>query len=149
MDGAPEVVVETVGVGGGGEKAVLSRVLWLGLLAAGIAAAFKRASNTAVRNVLLLTTASQFLLHMNFADDPFLFAAHFTPLMVLIAAHAVLFRRPVWAVRAVGTLLVVLVGYNNFVAFDRMTDRLDRDALSWLERHGTPISAPDPRTGKR
>jgi hypothetical protein len=147
-DGAPEVVVEPVGLGGEA-NAVFSRALWVGLLGTGIAGALRRASNRGLRNVLLWTVASQFLLHMHFADGPFLFSAHFTPLLVLIAAHSALFRPHAWIVRTLGFLLVVLVAHNNLGVFQRLTERLDTEVLSWLERHGSSMSTDGRPSGQQ
>jgi hypothetical protein len=138
-DGVLEVVNEISPAGSGSGTGAVGVVLWLLLLAVGAAGAVMRGAGTrAFRDILLLCLGSQFLLHVMFADGPFLFSAHFVPLLILLAAYASKFR---WS-RPLVVATIVTVSFNNLAVFDQVRDRLERDVLPWLERHGTPMTKP-------
>jgi len=145
-DGALEIVNEESTAGGGSATGVAGTLLWLALLALGTAGALalKRGSR-AFRDILLLSVASQLLLHVMFADGPFLYAAHFAPMLVVLSAYASSFR----GTRVLVAAAIVAISFNNLTVFNEMTHRMARDLQPWLESHGKPMAGATARlTGK-
>ena len=91
---------------------VLATVLWMVLLGLGVYGVCVCRRHRRLRIVLGLTIAGQLLLHLLYGLETFLYACHFGPLLVLVAAFATLLpiRRLVIAL-TIG--LIVCAGVNN------------------------------------
>lgn len=136
-DGALEVVNESSAAGSGSPAGTVGVVLWMILLVAGVVGAAKRQAASPLRDVLVLSIGSQFLLHVAFADGPFLFSAHFAPMLILVAAYSSTFR----GVRPVLLAAIVAIALNNLLVRQQTVDRLNHDLLPWLEKHGTSMAS--------
>lgn len=101
-----------------GTAGTVAIVAWLAALALGLLAAFRRWREQPIWLVILLGLAGQMALHLVYGEETFLYALHWLPLLVAVAAAATLERfRPV----ALGLAGVVLVGasVNNAAALRR------------------------------
>jgi hypothetical protein len=134
-DGLLEAVAEPATPGSGSSAGLIAAAGWLALLALGVGATILRTAPRRFAAVLLSALSAQLALHLFFADGPFLFCAHFVPLLLLAAAQSVRFPKFRWGVRAIAGGLVLLVGYNNWAVFERMTERFERELLPRLQRH--------------
>lgn len=135
------VTVEPALLGSGTAAAPVALMIWLALLVAG-GVGLWMARRRALSAVLGLTALSQLGLHSFFSDGPFLFAAHFTPLLILVAAHAALLPRVRLAATGLALVLALLAGVNNAAVFGDMTERLTAGLLPALEAGGTPPVRP-------
>lgn len=87
-------------------------VLWIALLGLGVWGLFSIKEHLKLRIVLGLTLLGQFMLHMLYGDETFLYSLHFAPLLVVLAAFSTLTRmRPLALVLA--SMLVLSAGINN------------------------------------
>jgi len=95
-----------------GPIAIAALLLWTAVLVAGGTALIRSKQNSRFRLVLGLTVAGQFLLHLLYGEETFLYALHVAPLLVLIASLSSMtpWRRHALAAAA---LLVVLLAVNN------------------------------------
>jgi hypothetical protein len=145
-----EAVAEAATVGSGGLLGIVATVGWLALLGAGLYAAATRAENRRLRDVLLISVAGQLGLHLCFADGPFLFSAHFAPLLLLLAAHARFLPVPTWPARLVTASVLGMIALNNLAEHRSITRRLEVEVLPWLEEHGTArvVGTDLPRHGR-
>ena len=86
--------------------------LWTLHAGLGARAVWERKPRTPLQRAWLLTLAGQFLLHLVYGRETFLYSLHFMPLLVVAAASATLSRlRP--AAVALTVALIVCVGINN------------------------------------
>jgi hypothetical protein len=79
----------------------------------------------------------QLALHLCFADGPFLFSSHFAPLLLLLAAHALVLPIPRWPARLVAGAVLLTIGVNNVAEHRSIVRRLELEVLPWLQEHGT------------
>jgi hypothetical protein len=91
----------------GTRAAQVATPAWIALLLLG-AAALWRHPNARLRQVLVLTTLYQLLMHMVYGRETFLYAMHFLPLLVAIAALSSATR---WRPLALA-LAVILIPFN-------------------------------------
>ena len=75
-----------------------------------------------------LFLAFQFVLHMIYGDEPFLYSAHFMPAFLCLAATGLL-GRLVWLCRAGLIVFVIFGGLTNVTAFGTVTAALSELAL--------------------
>lgn len=110
------VSVQESEIGSSGKAGVIATGIWLALLGAG-AATIARA-RTAFTDVLVLTLAGQFALHLVVGDETFLFSPNYAPLLVAVASRAAAgtYRAVGFALTAV---LIVTAGANNWQQFER------------------------------
>ena len=101
-----------------------------------------RAENRRLRDVLLLAGLGQLSLHLCFADGPFLYGAHFAPLLLLLAAHSRLLPLPKWPTRLAAGVVLLAVAVNNVTQHAAMVHGFEQDVLPWLEESGTPMFVP-------
>lgn len=94
-------------------------LLWLALLSAGAAEAWRRRRATALPLVLSLFLAGQLGLHFIYGRETFLYALDYFPALLLLAAFS-LTDGPAWrrsATRAAAVVLIVLAGASNLRSF--------------------------------
>jgi hypothetical protein len=119
----PPLSVQEAPVGSGSRVGPAAAVLWGALLAIGAWALYAESRLVRFRRALLLVLFGQMALHCVYGDETFLYALHFTPLLVVLAAWGTRTRaRPV--VLAGAALLIGLAGFNNAVQFARALDSL-------------------------
>lgn len=82
----PRLTVQPVPLFAGTWAGDLTLLLWLGLFAAGIVALFTARISWRLRAVLAASLLSQYLLHLLYGIETFLYSLHYGPLMVLVAA---------------------------------------------------------------
>jgi hypothetical protein len=108
----PIMLTQPSAPGSAGPLGVASVVLWGGLLALGFAALITMKTHGRLRLFLALVIAGQFALHILFGNETFLYAPNFLPLLIGLAALALLTpMRPVVLVMA--SALLLTNGVNN------------------------------------
>jgi hypothetical protein len=115
--------------GSGSFWGVVAVVLWSALLGLGIWALLTVEPHPRLRVVLGLSLLGQFALHAVYGDETFLYALHFGPLLVILAAFSTLTRARVLGLVLAGTL-AICAGINNGLQFST--------ALRLMERHSPP-----------
>ncbi len=103
--------------------------IWIILLGLGLWALFGRKPRSRFGTVLALTLLGQFGLHLLYGDEAFLYALHFGPLLVVLAALSTLTRARLMALVLAGALTLV-AGANNVSKF--------RQALDFVSSHTPP-----------
>jgi len=125
----PMMRVQPSAPGSAGPYGQIGVVLWVILLNLGVWALFRSEGHGRFRLALALTLLGQLSLHVVYGRETFLYALHFGPLLVLVAALATLtWMRPLACVAAAVLLCAALV--NNVQQF--------RIATAFLRTHGTP-----------
>lgn len=136
-NGSLAAMVEPSTLASGSMVGPVALGLWFLLLGAG-AVGLWRARHQALATVLGLTALSQLGLHSFFSDGPFLFAAHFGPLLVLIAAYAMQLPRAGKIILPALAVCVVLTAVNNITVYQALDARMTTELLPWLQANGTP-----------
>ena len=110
--------IQRAPVGSGSRWGALAVGLWIALLALGLRGALGARPQRPFVLILGVTIIAQFVLHLVFGRETFLYALHFAPLLVIVAAFGTLTsqRR---LVRILAAALVVCAGINNLRQFDR------------------------------
>ena len=103
--------------------------IWIILLGLGLWALFGRKPRSRFGTVLALTLLGQLGLHLLYGDETFLYALHFGPLLVVLAALSTLTRARLMALVLAGALTLV-AGVNNVSQF--------RQALDFVSSHTPP-----------
>lgn len=104
-------------------------VLWTALLGLGIWGFFSAKQHRKLRWVLGLTILGQLALHAIYGKETFLYALHFAPLLVILAAFSTLTpARPIALVLA--GMLILTAGVNNSLQFSK--------AAEFVHTHGSP-----------
>lgn len=138
----PSVVltVPPVSAWSGGAARLAAIAAWGGLLALGAIALGRGVAPPVFRVWLVAMLAGQFLLHLVFGRETFLYAMHFAPLLVLVAACAALGtqRR---AALGVAVAAIVLLNVINHARFDAATALL-REIGGEAARHGAVFGPP-------
>lgn len=91
---------------------MVATVCWLLLLAAGAARLARREGRTRARIVLLAALAAQFAFHLLFGEETFLYAPHWLPMLVAVAALGLETRMRRW-VAAAAIVFVVSAAIDN------------------------------------
>jgi hypothetical protein len=133
----PMLTIQRAAIGSSGPAGALASLLWLMLLVLGAWAAIRSRGNIRMALVLGLTLVAQFLLHLVYGDETFLYSLHWLPFLVVLGSLATLApgRRYVLAAAA---LLVVLTVTNNSRQFLWAADTLSRypsPGTGFSERH--------------
>jgi hypothetical protein len=117
----PVLSVQSSWPGSSGPFAAIAVFAWVGLLAIGAWSAVKGSAPVPWRKFLVLGLAAQLALHVVFGEETFLFAMHFTPLLILLAATGAetRFRR---GVLSLATVLLLFGAVNNWQQFTRSLD---------------------------
>lgn len=107
--------------GSGSLWGAIAVVLWTALLGLGLWGLFSAKQHLKLRIVLGLTLLGQLGLHTLYGDETFLYALHFAPLLVVLAALSTLTpARPLALVLA--GMLVLSAGVNNGWQFTKATE---------------------------
>ena len=115
--------------GSGSLWGAIAAVLWIILLGLGLWGFFSVKKHLQLRIVLGLTLLGQLILHVLYGEETFLFALHFGPLLVVLAAWSTLMRARVFGLMLAG-MLSVSAGINNVRQFG--------EALKLFESYGPP-----------
>lgn len=110
--------VQSSALGSGGAGVLLGEILWALLLGAGVVGLVRPGARRSFRVVLAATLLGHLVLHLIYGAETFLYALHFTPLLVLVAAYG-LETRARRAVLVGAGLLVMVAGCSNFGQFHR------------------------------
>ena len=115
--------VQAAAIGSAGWPSRLATTLWALLLLGGAGQAARTLRASRFVQVLIAALGAQFLLHLAFGRETFLYALHFAPLLVVLAALGATgrARAPVVAVVAV---LCGLLAWNNIGQFRRAAESL-------------------------
>lgn len=108
----PVLSVQRAGLGAATAAGWIALASWLGLLAAGVWSVVAGYSSRRIGVWLLVTLTGQLALHLVFGEETFLYAMHFTPILIVVSALGTLspWRRPILA--CAGVLVVALLVNN-------------------------------------
>jgi hypothetical protein len=98
-------------------------VLWTTLLGLGLWALFSVKKQLKLRVVLGLTLLGQLALHVVYGDETFLYALHFAPLLIVLAALGTLTKARLLVLVLAGTL-ALSAGVNNSLQLNQAIDFL-------------------------
>jgi hypothetical protein len=131
--GARQLTVQASWPWSSGLPGLVAVGLWLGVLGYGARQLLRETTKPALKLVLLVCVAGQFVLHLFFGDETFLYAMQFVPLLIAAAAFATFgARRPL--VRMVTIALIVLAGINNLQQFELAAAQVDSFGRALAER---------------
>ncbi len=123
--GGVQMSVQRAGAGSASPWGRLAVWLWGALLVLGAWGAVTLRPQRPLTLVVGLTLLGQLALHQVYGgEESFLYAAHFLPLLVVLAAFGTLTRAR-WVVVALAGALVVCAGMNNAHQFAMATQRLE------------------------
>ena len=125
----PLLTVQQSPLGSGSILGLPAVVLWAGLFTTGLYAIVTRRDKPRFRMVLCLVLAGQLGLHLLYGRETFLFAPHFAPLLILVAAWGTQTRAR-RVVLAVSIALIVCCAYNNAVQFRNANRHIHSFSLS-------------------
>ena len=127
LDGQPAraLVTQPSQLGSGSPFGLPACVLWLALLGLGVWGLRATKTHPQLRFVVVAALLIQLAMHLVYGMETFLYAAHFLPLLIALAAFSTLTRaRPV----ALGlvVLLILCAGVNNAAQFKKTVQFFDR-----------------------
>ncbi|BAY48499.1 hypothetical protein SAMD00079811_61240 [Scytonema sp. HK-05] len=102
-------------------------VLWTALLGLGLWGFFSIKQHLKLRIVLGLTLLGQLALHLVYGSETFLYALHFVPLLIVLAAFSTLTRARPLALVLAGAL-ALSAGVNNGLQFDKVIKVVENHA---------------------
>ena len=115
--------------GSGSVWGIPAVLIWLALLGCGAWATWHLPQHRPFTRVLLLALAGQLVLHLVYGEETFLYALHFLPLLLVLAAMGTFTRaRPI--VLSLAGILLLLLLLNNMQVFDHVTQRF---VPGWLQ----------------
>lgn len=118
--GRSYITAETVKVGSGSTSGIAAALGWLGLLVLGLWGIARKSVPSRLALAVGLVLLGQFALHLVYGDGPFLYAPHYVPLLVVVAAFAS--TTPArWFAIAMALLVIVAGGINNITMFKEAT----------------------------
>lgn len=121
--GWPTLSVQEVLPGDSGPVGLIATGAWGALLLAGGIALIRLQSLRRFRMAVAIALGGQFILHLIYGDETFLYALNWMPLLIVLAALATQTRlRP--AVRVIAAIAIVLAAVNNIQQFDRAAERV-------------------------
>jgi len=115
-DSTPVLSIQHAAPGSAGLLGLLAVILWGTLLVLGGVTLYRRRRPARFCAVLALLIAGQLLLHLLYGRETFLYACHFGPLLVLVAAYGALGRARRLHL-ALAIALLVCAGVNNVQQF--------------------------------
>ena len=127
----PKLLTQLSTPGSGNLWGMIAVGLWTALLALGLWGFFSVNKNPKLRMVLGFTLLGQLLLHSVYGSETFLYALHFIPLLLILAAMSTLTRARFLALILAGALMLT-AGLNNSLKFKQATDFL---LVSGTPRH--------------
>lgn len=100
----------------GGIAGAVAGVFWLVLLGAGLWSMWKVQSDLRVKLGVFLALVSQLALHLVYGDETFLYAMHYLPMLIIVAAYGTLtpMRKPVLIIACI---VCIGAGINNITQF--------------------------------
>ena len=99
---------------------LIGSTAWIVLLTAGIMAVIRGAGPWRLRVIVTALLIEQLFLHTVYGDEPFLYAAHFVPLLILLTAFASKTRFR-WPALALVAAIIGTAGIHNFSLFQQAT----------------------------
>jgi hypothetical protein len=121
--GLPLLSTQASTPGSGSIWGLVAVVLWTALLGLGVWGFFSTNKHLKLRLVLGIVLLGQGLVHMVYGDETFLYALHFLPSLLLLAAFSLLTPARLVALGLAGAL-IVCAGINNGLQFKQATDIL-------------------------
>ena len=119
VKGWPKLITQSALLGTGSSVAWSATILWFALIGMGAWSFIMMRNHRRFRFVLGTVLLGQFVLHMVYGNETFLYALHFVPLLVILAAFSTLtIARPVALI--VATLLLLGMGINNGLQFQQV-----------------------------
>ena len=112
------MVTQTSRVGSGSLYGAAAAGVWSAILGLGFWGLISSKDNRQLKLVLAITLLGQFMLHLLYGQETFLYSLHFAPLLVVLAAFSTMTRARSLALTLTG-ILVVLAVINNFQQFDK------------------------------
>jgi len=112
----PQLSVQHALPGSAGILGVVSVMLWTVVLAMGIWGIFSARENGRFRLALGLVLSGQLLLHLAYGEETFLYALHYVPLLVVLAAYGTTTRAR-YTVLGILSVLIVTAFLNNWGQF--------------------------------
>lgn len=120
----PTMTVQRSALGSGGRWGLGATLLWPVVLGAGIVGMASVSHQRHFRIVLASTLIFQFVLHMVYGDETFLYSGHFGPLLVIVAAFGTMTKaRPVLLILTAA--FVVSSAVNNGIQFRRAGNQFE------------------------
>jgi hypothetical protein len=89
---------------------------WAVMLGFGLWAMWKQPENTKFKLVILAIVAGQYLLHMVYGDETFLFSMNWMPLLIIVASFGLTLPYRKWII-ALTIVTTIGTAYNNFHQF--------------------------------
>jgi len=124
--------------GSGGPLAPAALALWVVLLGLGIWGVFSTPGlQWPLKKVVGLTLLGQLALHLVYGDETFLYALHFIPLLLTIAAFSLLSRFRLLGL-SLAMALAVSAGIHNHGQFQKAANRMHHYDRALLQRVQTP-----------
>jgi hypothetical protein len=114
----PIMVTQTSRVGSGTLYGAAAAGVWFAIFGLGFWGFISSRDNRQLKLVLAITLLGQFMLHLLYGQETFLYSLHFVPLLVVLAAFSTMTRARLLALTLTG-ILVVLAVINNFQQFDK------------------------------
>lgn len=125
----PLLTVQQSPLASGSILGLPATVLWAGLFITGLYAIATHRDKPRFRMVLCLVLAGQLALHLLYGREAFLFAPHYAPLLVLVAAWGTR-TRVRRAVLAASIALILCCAYNNAIQFRNANRHIHSFSLS-------------------
>ena len=137
----PQLSVQSSPIAAAGWWAMVLVGCWWSLLGLGIVGLATMTGHGAARFVLVVTVLGQLGLHLLFGRETFLYAAHFTPLLVIVAAFSV-FTRLRAAAACLAVVLAMGLALHNLhqlgVAFERVREQVTPRLLTRAAMRARP-----------
>jgi hypothetical protein len=142
-DSTPVLSIQHAAPASTGLFGLLAVILWAALLVLGGVTLYRRRQPARFCAVLALLIAGQLLLHLLYGRETFLYACHFGPLLVLVAAYGTLGRTRRLSL-ALAVALLVCAGVNNVQQF-----RAARARVQAIDQGATPAGIAQPSGSMR
>ena len=123
----PILVTQASAPGSGSIWGMVGVVLWTALLGLGVWGFFSTKKHFKLRIVLGIVLLGQIGLHTVYGDETFLYALHFIPLLLVLAAFSLFTPARLVGLGLAGAL-IVCAGINNGLQFKQATDFLQERA---------------------